>query len=1272
MRIVLDMQGAQTASRYRGIGRYTLSLTQAIARNRGDHEVILVLSGLFPETIEPIRNAFRDFLPQENIRVWHAPGPVRDIDSQNSTRREVAELIREAFIASLRPDIVHMSSLFEGYADDAVTSVHQYDQFTPVVITLHDLIPLLNPEKYLAHNPAYAAHYRRKLENLAKADGILCISDYSLQEGVSALNLDTKLLFNTSEACDPLFTPGILPKDEQDRIKQLFCISRKVVLYTGGADERKNLSTLIVAYAALDKPLRKSHQLVLVGRLTPHENDHLLHTARSVGLGEDELVLTGFVVDEDLAQLYRLATLFVFPSLHEGFGLPPLEAMSCGTPTIASNTSSIPEVVGWEEALFYPHQATQITAALTRALSDEAFRAELSRRGLAQAQKFSWDTSARRAIAAFEQLHDTASQVDLPSFNGNAHISRLVDAIATKTSSGELSSGDCAAIAAAIAMNHPESDRQRELLVDISELIQRDSGTGIQRVTRAILSDLTDNPPHGYKIRAVYSTPGSRNYRYANSFMRNLEGGTSGHEGDTVIEPQNGDVFLGLDLQPQIVPECRTYYRFLRNQGVQVHFVVYDLLPVLLPGAFPAGSSQAHEQWLEVVAENNGAVCISKAVADEMRDWMARRKLDTSAFSLNWFHLGADIENSLPTKGLPENAESVIAQIRSRPTFLMVGTVEPRKGYRQTMAAFDTLWKQGMDVGLVIVGKQGWEVDVLAKDISDHPEQGRRLLWLSGVSDEYLESIYASVSCLLMASEGEGFGLPLIEAAKHELPIVVRDLPVFREVAGEYAFYFSGDRPEQLSAELQNWLRLHYVGKAPSSRGITYLTWTESVDQLLCAILKGEEHARAKGTQDIAQKTQETAANVPCVLQLAPYPIRKPRHGGQLRAAATRKAFRDAGFSVKEVGFYQAEAYRPDELNEHDVAFPPDSPFRLYQGEHLPALSDFLMAAFSIEDERIFAKVAQSIDTQVNVILVEQPWLYPLARRLKDESPNCRGSIIVYNSHNIEAPMKEQILGKSTESPVARNAVVEMSNLEQAVARGSDVISAVTSEDADVLHGYSSKKVIVAPNGISPWAANSEKVEFWRQRLPEQPWPIFIASAHPPNYTGFVDSVGDALACIPPGSKLVVAGGVGPHLLQELSKSPWGNLNASRLQILGVLDDDDLAAVKSLAHAFLLPIGAGGGSNIKTAEALYSGKPVICTSTALRGFENYRTLPGVWVADTPRDFQQAIRTVLSNADQLSRRPDIHRRLRQKLTWDVSLHPLPQEVLKVLSKRRRLK
>jgi hypothetical protein len=123
-------------------------------------------------------------------------------------------------------------------------------------------------------------------------------------------------------------------------------------------------------------------------------------------------------------------------------------------------------------------------------------------------------------------------------------------------------------------------------------------------------------------------------------------------------------------------------------------------------------------------------------------------------------------------------------------------------------------------------------VEALVARLRQHPEAGRRLFWLQGISDAYLERIYAASTCLIAASLGEGFGLPLIEAARHKLPIIARDLPVFREVAGEHAFYFSGEWPEELAEAIRQWLSLHAQGNEPKSDGLPWLTWQQSAKTL--------------------------------------------------------------------------------------------------------------------------------------------------------------------------------------------------------------------------------------------------------------------------------------------------------------------------------------------------------------------------------------------------------------------------------------------------------
>ena len=284
MRIVIDMQGAQTESRFRGIGRYTLSFAQAIVRNRGEHEVFLALNGFFSETIEPIRATFDGLLPQENIRVWYAPAPVREVDSGNVWRREVAELIREAFLASLQPDVIHICSLFEGYFDDAVTSIGRFDQTTPVSVSLYDLIPLINPDQYLKPKPSYRAFYERKVDYLSRANLMLAISESSRQEGLEHLHEVQARLVNVSAAIEERFQPRAIRETDAAALKAKFGITRSFAFYSGGGDERKNLARLVQAFAGLAPELRQAHQLVLAGSMGEDVVNGLKSAANQAGL----------------------------------------------------------------------------------------------------------------------------------------------------------------------------------------------------------------------------------------------------------------------------------------------------------------------------------------------------------------------------------------------------------------------------------------------------------------------------------------------------------------------------------------------------------------------------------------------------------------------------------------------------------------------------------------------------------------------------------------------------------------------------------------------------------------------------------------------------------------------------------------------------------------------------------------------------------------------------------------------------------------------------
>lgn len=1251
MRIVLDLQACQATNRERGIGRYAMSLAQGIARranvNGRDHDLRIVLNNRFPESVEAIRHAFDGLLPRDRISVFEVPSGVAAMDPGSGWRIRAAERIREHYLADLQPDLVHVASLFEGWVDDAVSSVAQSSaQAGSTAVTLFDLIPLMRQEIYLT-NPHMRDWYYRKLQALKSANLLLAISDFTRSEALSALQLPSEQIINISSAIDDMFRPQMLDEQATQSLRQRYGLSRPFLMYTGGIDFRKNIEGLIEAFTRLPETSKRKFQLAIICKISDIDRQRLQALAERVGLARDALVLTGYVPDDDLVALYNSATAFVFPSLHEGFGLPALEAMACGTPTIGANASSIPEVIGRADALFDPNDIDAMTAKIAQVLSDEGFRDDLHRHGLVQARQFSWDACAQRALAGFEALHDARQMqagapgikagLSIPrasTINGRPHLAylspfspeksgiadysaelitelvryydieviarsdidnpwilanctvrsitwfeehanefdriiyhfgnsefhehmfdllsrfpgivvlhdfflsgiighlehtnrapnaltqalyeshgytgliqqksegwlgsvwaypcnkkvlddaigvivhsqfskqlaatwygagtsdnwaiiphlRAVAGIDRKTarkrlglndtdfvtcsfgslgatklndqlleawlnsplaanpncqlvfvgenhpdiygkafsntiahspyasrikitgfaarpmyqdylaatdsavqlrglsrgetsgtildclahgiptiinangSAGELpddvllkmpdeflqttlrdaltrlqqdkdiannlsaralayirskhhpyrvgqmyretieqfalastaanhrllvqslasietsvapDSQDLMATARSIALNQSIASSPRQLLVDISELVHRDAKSGIQRVVRNVLNQLLLNPPQGYRVEPVYESDGQ--YRYARRFACDMLGLTGVMPQDTVIEVRPRDRFLGLDLFAHGIPRHQHLFVDLRNHGVEVYFVVYDLLPVLLPRVFVANADVMFSRWLKVVTSvSDGVLCISRAVADELLTWVeATPGARLTPLKVGYFHLGADIPGAAVTSSAIEEpapevpAGQLLAQMNSTPTILMVGTLEPRKAHAQALAAFELLWAQGNTVNLVIVGKNGWMVDALVKRLREHPQSAKRLFWLESASDTLLLQLYASSSALLAASEAEGFGLPLIEAAQHGLPVIARDLPVFKEIAGEHAFYFSGTSPEALAGSLREWLKLHAAGQhVPTSNRIPWLTWEQSTQSL--------------------------------------------------------------------------------------------------------------------------------------------------------------------------------------------------------------------------------------------------------------------------------------------------------------------------------------------------------------------------------------------------------------------------------------------------------
>lgn len=398
-----------------------------------------------------------------------------------------------------------------------------------------------------------------------------------------------------------------------------------------------------------------------------------------------------------------------------------------------------------------------------------------------------------------------------------------------------------------LVQGQPDPFQHRQLLLDITATCQVDRHTGIERVARALTLALLEQPPAGYRVEPVYlvHAEGKWHYRYATVYASGLLG-LSKELADQGIDFAPGDKLLTLDVSGQslvLASQAGVIIR-MQAQGVDCRAVVFDLLPVTHPHFFPPNANTHFADWLACVAGFDGVCCISATVAGEMKTWLeANMPERAETLPIKHFHLGADLSHTAPTTGVPENALRVLKSLQSRPSILMVGTLEPRKGYIQAVEAFNELWNNGVDVNLVIVGRAGWQqlpveqqrsIPELLELLANHPEKATRLFWLDGISDEFLEQVYSNVDGLLAASDDEGFGLPLIEAAQKDLPILARDIPVFREVAGEHATFFTAQEPKQLAAAIAQWID---EGFTPSSTGMPWLTWRQSADDLQALLI---------------------------------------------------------------------------------------------------------------------------------------------------------------------------------------------------------------------------------------------------------------------------------------------------------------------------------------------------------------------------------------------------------------------------------------------------
>ena len=268
-----------------------------------------------------------------------------------------------------------------------------------IVITVHDLISMHFPK-----NLPFASRmfYSRWMPfTYRRADKIIAISEDTKQDIITRLHIPKEKIEVIHSAVSPVFKL-IANENVLQKVKDKYKTGNKFILDVGTLEPRKNLPFLVRAYHLAIQKAGIPHNLVLGGKKGWYYDD-LFRLIKDLKL-EDRVIFTGYVDEEDMPALYNAADLFAFPSLYEGFGFPPLEAMACGTPVISSDTSSLPEVVGEAGILLGPENEELWADKMIEVIQNPSLRQKMKEKGLQQAKRFSWEETAKKTIAIYREV----------------------------------------------------------------------------------------------------------------------------------------------------------------------------------------------------------------------------------------------------------------------------------------------------------------------------------------------------------------------------------------------------------------------------------------------------------------------------------------------------------------------------------------------------------------------------------------------------------------------------------------------------------------------------------------------------------------------------------------------------------------------------------------------------------------------------------------------------------------------------------------------------
>lgn len=804
MKVLFDLQALQNESRNRGIGRYVKSLFDALAR-RSDIALYGLLNGAMHDTLGPAMAHAAAKIGEQRVFVFPGLAETSEHISENRGRRLLGEAAYETFVASIGCDVLLAGSVVEGFGDDTCLSLRARDAQYLKAVVLYDLIPLIEPDKYLGCSKT-KAWYSERIRQIEAADLSLAISASSRGEALTYLETPPDRSVAISTAIDAtLFRPE---GSDSAGILARLNITKPFVMHASAIEPRKNFDGLVKAFAALPAGVRDKHQLVLVGKASPEMSAYLQGVAHAAGVPEGDLIMPGFVPDDDLARLYRSCRLFVFPSLHEGFGLPALEAMACGCPTIGSNSTSLPEVIGNSRLTFDPSDTAAMSDLMLRLLTDVGVWRRARAHALRHAATFSWDGVAERAIDALRANLAGRAPAGPPAFPS---AQRMADRIGNRIDLKDFHQGDLAALARCLVGAEDELVTKLAAAVPKKRKTWRIEGPFdstyslalVNRETARALSDL------GWQV-ALHSTEGPGDFTANPYFLA-----------------ENPDLAVFHDLA------AKSDHR----RSFAVSRMLYPPRVTDMNGSINALHHYAWEEtgFPQAWADDFNAsltmmTTLSRHVEKVMVDNGISVPMVTSGCGVDhWDRVVPDADFEVTARSF---------------RFLHVSSCFPRKGVDAMLEAYEAAFTIDDDVSLIIKTFENPHNDVKELIATRQSRNGRFpnvVLNVGDLTDAQLKSLYSQCDVMVGPSHAEGYGLPFAEAMLSGIPVITTNW------GGQLDFCNTGN----------SWLVDYRFERANSHFGLWASAWARVDIQALAQALKKSHEASPETRAAMAARGRE-------------------------------------------------------------------------------------------------------------------------------------------------------------------------------------------------------------------------------------------------------------------------------------------------------------------------------------------------------------------------------------------------------------------------------